>query len=749
MRAPYSPLAQAFASLLDQQRRNDSVKDLIVDTFSDLVRLVPFFSPVSGRIRELYDIVRFQDRYPLTNSSDLLFRLQQVIRALSKKLHVVILFADVDQFDSATLSVLSHLVRNSDLHCSYVLSVDPASIPTPADTGRYYKELFVELRVRLRFETIPFERFTPSQTADYIQAFLGHPDVERQKINLFHEKTDGNPQLLRETLRHLEEEGQIAVIRGRRVILDTYVEATLPTTIRELIHLRLERLTNELRDVLDVASVIGVEFHHAPISDHLRLEDFVVLRRLGALVNVHRLVTHIDSNHRFSLAAVRDAVYENLGDALAQEHHLVLARYFESRRTSADDDEIIAHHYERARKWHSAVKFHISAANSARETFSPEVAAARFRRAHDLQLRADPRNHAVREELQFEEAASWYDAARFDVAADLFRGLIHETDDPVRRQRSILRLGLAQYLLDQPQMALNTLEPLVGVAGDLLVDAEKQRLLLILSNILFHVNRWNEGRIRYVQALQRLRPSDPPQFHVDALRRINMYYVPELALPNLKNAQRMIGDRDQPIFWELHHNIGTCHMLGGEMAEAERHFREALKFFEDAGSYRTSIALNNFGLVQLARGELSQARETFRRARGLSVATFERLSCDVHIAIVDALSGDADRAAAELERLWHVAAETSEVVLHEIVLHNLGWVYGLAGKYEESVNVFRVRVPQRKDLWYPFREAVRERLIAKAEGRPDEQSLPRSTGQPANWWFKQLDYEVNDIWFWE
>ena len=71
----------------------------------------------SRAARELHSIFGSLDRYPVTTTSDLVFRIQKIIGSLSRKLHVVLVFADIDRYDSFTLSLMGQLMRNERLAC--------------------------------------------------------------------------------------------------------------------------------------------------------------------------------------------------------------------------------------------------------------------------------------------------------------------------------------------------------------------------------------------------------------------------------------------------------------------------------------------------------------------------------------------------------------------------------------------------------------------------------------------------------
>jgi tetratricopeptide (TPR) repeat protein len=753
-RSIYAPLANAFDDLLSRQKRNDDLRNLVVDAVGDILRLVPFFNTLGGRVRELHSILVSAQTQPATTTPDLLFRVQRVLRSLLRKSHVVVVFADIQHYDTTTLSIVSQLIRNDDLRCSYILTQDTSHVLT-GDFAQLVEDLVVALPLVQRFTLVQAEPFSAPETTQFVRMYLQNARLDAADGLAFQDRTNGNAQFLLELLEHLNREQQIVWhAAGHGTLLPEYRDATLPTSIRKLIDLRLSRLTPELQRVLNVASVIGVEFQHEPISGSLRLDELEVLERLNILRRVHNLVTQLlHSGHRFTLAAIRDAVYDNLGRDMARVHHQLIARYFEQHRATDDDDDVIAFHFERAGLFHDALRYATSAAEAARRRNAPAEAARRFQHAYAINMHIAPLDITEATGLLEKQATALYEAGDFGAAADAFRMLLDEITEPARRVECILHLGATQYMLDQPKIAFATLEPLARASFELLSRASQVRLRLILSGILFHTGRFADGREQYKLALALRSRHDAPERRHELVKRINMFFLPEIALPQLLATREQMADAtDTVLYWEVNHNIGCNYMLSGDLDTARALFAESYRYFDDIGTFRAAHSLNNLGLVDLVRGRFETARSHFALSRVAAATVFERLSANVHLAVIDALTGNVESAVTTLERLRHTAYQTTEMVLHEIVTHNLAWAYGLVGRAPEAIHIFEEEVPRRGDLWYSFRQKTRDALVdeLKAHGRlAIEDTMPFASGIAGAWWFRGVPYELNDIWFWE
>jgi DNA-binding NarL/FixJ family response regulator len=166
-----------------------------------------------------------------------------------------------------------------------------------------------------------------------------------RRARAVHERTEGNPFFIQETLRHLVEFGAEG---GDRL------PAGVPAGVREVIGLRIARLSQPAREFLDRAAVLGREFSVdlvARMVSEMEQEASPAVAWLDALMEVEgaRLVERIagrPDRYRFVHALVRETVYEALGPARRSRLHLRAGEMLE--RLYADDPAphltAIAHH---------------------------------------------------------------------------------------------------------------------------------------------------------------------------------------------------------------------------------------------------------------------------------------------------------------------------------------------------------------------------------------------------------------------
>ncbi|HEY7817647.1 MAG TPA: protein kinase, partial [Vicinamibacteria bacterium] len=114
-----------------------------------------------------------------------------------------------------------------------------------------------------RFTSLTLAPFSPSEYRTLVESLIGAPRVSDDVARRLRDATEGNPFFTRELIRSLVDSGGIAESDtgewsfSRRAGISA---DEMPATIQQAVEKRLERLPQELRDLLSVASVLGKTF---------------------------------------------------------------------------------------------------------------------------------------------------------------------------------------------------------------------------------------------------------------------------------------------------------------------------------------------------------------------------------------------------------------------------------------------------------------------------------------------------------
>ena len=146
-------------------------------------------------------------------------------------------------------------------------------------------------------------------------------------------KSDGVPLFVLEVIRALGEGGIL-----KRAADGSYVQArritsfAVPSSVRGLVETRLKGLSDDDRELLDVAAVQGPDFDAALVARVLDLKPVLALRRLAVLERRTGMIRASGARYRFDQKQVQETLYEELPQELRQEYHALLAEAHRQER---------------------------------------------------------------------------------------------------------------------------------------------------------------------------------------------------------------------------------------------------------------------------------------------------------------------------------------------------------------------------------------------------------------------------------
>ena len=167
--------------------------------------------------------------------------------------------------------------------------------------------------------------------------------LDEEAARRIHERTDGNPLFIGETVRAYVEAGALETRDGRATIVES-ITPHLPLTLRSVLGARIDALPEPSRSTLGVASVVGIRFEESVIAalmDESPPAD--VFRRLedAALV-----VPDEPGRWRFAHALIQDAAHAGLLASRRRRLHGRLADLMERGEVPGTVGRIASHRAE-------------------------------------------------------------------------------------------------------------------------------------------------------------------------------------------------------------------------------------------------------------------------------------------------------------------------------------------------------------------------------------------------------------------
>ena len=149
------------------------------------------------------------------------------------------------------------------------------------------------------------------------------------------QKSDGNPFFAFEIIQGLRE-GQFITQQPDGTWISTQVieDIQIPSSVMDLIQARMADLSEEERELLDVASCCGFEFDGTLVAEVLGKKRIPTFRRLGRIERQQRLVRSSGRNHVFDHHQIQEALYDGLAEVLREEYHAAIAEAVETREST-------------------------------------------------------------------------------------------------------------------------------------------------------------------------------------------------------------------------------------------------------------------------------------------------------------------------------------------------------------------------------------------------------------------------------
>ena len=232
-----------------------------------------------------------------------------------------------------------------------------------------------------RFVSITLGPFSPSEHRSLVASIVGAREVADSLAVRLHEATEGNPFFTKELIRSLMDAGGISRDDTGAWSFSKEAEISadaMPATIQQAVEKRVERLPEELRETLSIASVLGKTFDardlEALAEGSRDLDD-----ELDRLLREGILEEERESRGdrlTFASGIVRDVLYAALSRRKRRSLHRRYAELIEKRSAGKLERVYpeLVHHFSQADVAEKTVEYGLKLARKSLDTFSPEEA---------------------------------------------------------------------------------------------------------------------------------------------------------------------------------------------------------------------------------------------------------------------------------------------------------------------------------------------------------------------------------------
>ena len=362
------------------------------------------------------DRAHLQQELHGTTGERMLRELAQVIETLTAEVVLILVLEDLHWSDDATLDALALLAqRRGPARLLLLGTYRPVEVLV---RGHPLQTVIAALRVHGQCTEVPLELLHVTEVAQYLAARFPQHHFPVALARAIHQRTEGNPLFMAQAIEHMVAEGVLALAAGHWVLhgpLDT-IDAVLPESIGQMLTQQFAQLSTEVQQVLEVASVAGMEFSAAAVAAGLETDVVAVETRCEGLARQHHWLRTIGSDAwPDGTVAGRYAFLHALYHSVVSQH-VTVARHLHLHRRIGEAKEAaygpraseiaaeLAVHFTHGRDYHRAVQYLQHAGDNAMRRWAYQEAIAFLTRGLTL-LETQPETPArVQQELDLQLA---------------------------------------------------------------------------------------------------------------------------------------------------------------------------------------------------------------------------------------------------------------------------------------------------------------------------------------------------------
>jgi class 3 adenylate cyclase/tetratricopeptide (TPR) repeat protein len=291
---------------------------------------------------------------------------QLLLRAAERKPQVLV-FEDLHWSDTATLEFLTYLLDSIPRARALILLT-------------FRPGYDVTLGERTYATRLALHNLSDSESDALAKATLASADLPDELRALVGRKAEGNPFFVEELIKALRETGAIRREGARWVLGRPLDQIVVPDTIQDVLMSRIDRLEDEPRQALQLASVIGREFTQRLLDRiaEIRAGTTTVLRELQAIELIYEKALFPELAFMFKHALTQDVAYGSLLTQRRRDLHRRIGAAIEELYADrlAEHYAVLGHHFARAEDWPRAADCLENAADQAAAAFAIHEALA-------------------------------------------------------------------------------------------------------------------------------------------------------------------------------------------------------------------------------------------------------------------------------------------------------------------------------------------------------------------------------------
>src|SRR5579864_3450397 len=453
----------------------------------------------------------------------------EALEAISQSITLVLILEDLHWADDSTLDLISAIARRRGTAKLYLLgTVRPADLILSESPLKALKQDLVLHRLS---HEVRLERLQESDIAEYLAAEFAGGGLPPGLATVIHRHSEGNPLFMIAMLDHLAKQGVLSRQDGnwKLTVPLERVNPGVPETLRQMLELQLQHLSQAEQELLKCASVSGQHFSAWAVATMLRRDPSAVEQACAALADRQQFLKSSGMRelpngqqtpqYEFRHSLYREVLLRRLNPAQRVNFHRSLAEGLETLGAQAKPEMAakIALHFEEGRDYERAIRYLLLTAQNAKHRYAHREAITVLEHAHQLVTRISG-ERAQKFELQIlgKIGDAYYSLGEMARSVEIYQSMATRAAEAgllTAEASALMRLAYPASFLD-PDRCIAACERAASIGAITRDPALEAQASLLASCWRILVDGWQQAEMqacsRAIETLRSLDSELPP-----------------------------------------------------------------------------------------------------------------------------------------------------------------------------------------------------------------------------------------------
>jgi len=366
---PYHPFVSGIKNSIHNV--NDEFINVLLD------QSVKFGINLSSRIPHIKSFLNLStESVSLLHKEQLWDSVLMLLQVFAAEQPLIFILDDLQWADKPSLDLFSYIARNVTNLPILLIGMyrRDAALSDEIVDDASLSETVRQLNIEGVAHQINLTKLSEEETATFVSRLLDGK-VDQLLTEKIFKHTGGLPLFISELVNLLKEKQLVFFEHQVWTVSEDEQFVFIPSKIQDIIYQRLNRLDDNLKEILQIASCEGEYFLSETLATCLDVNRINLLKQLQILESKHNLIKHLKNLYRFDHLMVQQVMYDSILPELREEYHRMIASYLIEKYSMKDEYAArIAHHLISSRQEEGALDYLLRAANLARDLYANEDA---------------------------------------------------------------------------------------------------------------------------------------------------------------------------------------------------------------------------------------------------------------------------------------------------------------------------------------------------------------------------------------